>query len=1099
VRATKTQGLVESPTLIGAVKVIEARSMTHSRNPRPRTALRQLASAAILTALAISGQLGCTREFFREWANMDVSEAVFEKTRDPRWRLDIFSVEPPMLSRYADPYDQDVPPAPPDDPAAEALSPMPQWPDNRLMMPVEGTGYLDLLEYWRRDQKRFLAAAAGVVLGGAPTFNLIPDEEQQPEYWQRPDNARHDVTAPRQPGMPGQPLTSPEGPPVPPETGSPFAAPPSLPPPGGRPGAGLPPGQPPATLTPSGPQAANGGRPRGALGESAGLVVRLQSADEDGDSPLPSRAKSPARERRPPNSGTSAQVSTPISLSPLATRGLRSKVPPPRSGLSFAKAAARQSRREQDRSIRKVSIPASEPAAQPPAGDGAAIRTQILQMVAPSVQPSAPPRPSASAGQPPTGAPGAGQERPVPATPSVILDREIAQEPPLITPDQVAAAGRMSPTEAAELSQVLVPPVIVQDDQEAYGYPKGSRVYKVNMQQAFLLALMNARFYQTNLETVYTAALPVTLQRFAFEPQFYAGMSPTTAVPQTNGASQAFGASFPATPGVITSNTFTYATRFSPTGQVSALNLGTIAGFGKLFSSGGQLLMGFANEVVFNFVGRNPAQPTVISALPISFVQPLLRGAGRAVVMEPLTQAERNLLYAVRSFALFRQQFFVVTLTGGQIQNFGQGFNLQGFSGAGNTDPTVGFLPVLFNLVQVEIDRRNLFFLESLARLYQELIQGEASGLARLQVDQVMQNLITARQRLFADKLAYRTSLDSFKMQMSLPPDIPLVLDMSLAQPFYDVFNAVDNWQRRSDRKLEQLPSIIAQIPELEDIDVEGRSVLGPYRNYRSTLKEFLPENEEGLEDLLQSAVRIAMEYRMDLMNTRAALYDAWRQIRFTANALRGVLNLAINNNIYTPVTSTNPLAFLSQAKQFSLSINAELPLVRVSERNNFRAALIKYQQARRALQTAEDNLKIQLRNDLRNVHQAYIFYEIAKRNFELNVRLKDQAFETIIAPPAAGVAGTQANNAAIQTTNLLNFQGQLVGAMLSLTNGWQNYQTQRLIVYRDIGILPYDEWEAFSELFPAQYHGPIIGHAPAGGAGFTPPAEAGAATVERR
>src|SRR5262249_9734888 len=157
------------------------------------------------------------------------------------------------------------------------------------------------------------------------------------------------------------------------------------------------------------------------------------------------------------------------------------------------------------------------------------------------------------------------------------------------------------------------------------------------------------------------------------------------------------------------------------------------------------------------------------------------------------------------------------TLTGGTIQNFGAGFQLQGFSGAGNTDPTVGFLPVLFNLVQVEIDRRNLFFLESLAKLYQELIQGEASGLSRLQVDQVMQNLISGRQRLFVDKLAYRTSLDSFKMQLSLPPDIPLVLDMSLAQPFYDVFNAVDDWQRRSDRKLEELPDIIARIPELED------------------------------------------------------------------------------------------------------------------------------------------------------------------------------------------------------------------------------------------------------------------------------------------
>ena len=63
----------------------------------------------LLAALTVGGLSGCTREFFREWANQDVSEALFEKSRDPRWRLDMFSVEPPALSRFADPYDQDAP------------------------------------------------------------------------------------------------------------------------------------------------------------------------------------------------------------------------------------------------------------------------------------------------------------------------------------------------------------------------------------------------------------------------------------------------------------------------------------------------------------------------------------------------------------------------------------------------------------------------------------------------------------------------------------------------------------------------------------------------------------------------------------------------------------------------------------------------------------------------------------------------------------------------------------------------------------------------------------------------------------------------------
>ena len=128
---------------------------------------------------------------------------------------------------------------------------------------------------------------------------------------------------------------------------------------------------------------------------------------------------------------------------------------------------------------------------------------------------------------------------------------------------------------------------------------------------------------------------------------------------------------------------YTYATRYGPNGQISALNLGTVAGFGKLFNSGGQLLMGFANEVAFNFLNKNPAQPTVISALPISFVQPLLRGGGRAVILEPLTQQERNLLYAVRTFTLFRQQFFVVTLTGGNDPELRCGIQPGGLLGAG--------------------------------------------------------------------------------------------------------------------------------------------------------------------------------------------------------------------------------------------------------------------------------------------------------------------------------------------------------------------------------------------------------------------------------
>src|SRR5579871_5105468 len=97
----------------------------------PESANRPLTQRLVpiaLAALTLGVHPGCCRVFLRYWSNQDVSEAVFEKSRDPRFRLDMFSIEPPALSRFADPYDQEAPPAPPDDVAAEALSPVPQWP-----------------------------------------------------------------------------------------------------------------------------------------------------------------------------------------------------------------------------------------------------------------------------------------------------------------------------------------------------------------------------------------------------------------------------------------------------------------------------------------------------------------------------------------------------------------------------------------------------------------------------------------------------------------------------------------------------------------------------------------------------------------------------------------------------------------------------------------------------------------------------------------------------------------------------------------------------------------------------------------------------------
>ena len=50
---------------------------------KPARPVGRLARLGVI-ATALGAQVGCTREFFREWANQDVSEAVFEKRRDPQ-------------------------------------------------------------------------------------------------------------------------------------------------------------------------------------------------------------------------------------------------------------------------------------------------------------------------------------------------------------------------------------------------------------------------------------------------------------------------------------------------------------------------------------------------------------------------------------------------------------------------------------------------------------------------------------------------------------------------------------------------------------------------------------------------------------------------------------------------------------------------------------------------------------------------------------------------------------------------------------------------------------------------------------------------------
>jgi len=317
----------------------------------------------------------------------------------------------------------------------------------------------------------------------------------------------------------------------------------------------------------------------------------------------------------------------------------------------------------------------------------------------------------------------------------------------------------------------------------------------LSLDSAFDLALIHSPSYQEQLETIYLSALDVSTERFRFEVQFFGG------------------------------NTTSYAHsgQGKPGGDSSTLTNSTPMQLKRRFATAGELLVGFANSVVWQFSGSDSRVST--SLLNFNLVQPLLRAGGRIVALEQLTLSERTLLGNLRAFERYRQGFYTnisvgesgvsgptrrggffggTGLTGftgqgsGGLGGVGEatGFGRTGFGGtggggggtgagfAGGGAGTVGgFLGLLQQLQQVRNTRDSLNSqLRTLGLLEANL---EAGLIDIAQVDQFRQNIETEKARLLQDQDALANTLESFQMStLGLPPDLPTDLDDRLIRQF---------------------------------------------------------------------------------------------------------------------------------------------------------------------------------------------------------------------------------------------------------------------------------------------------------------------------
>jgi hypothetical protein len=380
--------------------------------------------------------------------------------------------------------------------------------------------------------------------------------------------------------------------------------------------------------------------------------------------------------------------------------------------------------------------------------------------------------------------------------------------------------------------------------------------YVLKLDQAVELGVLNSPLYQTFREGLYEAALPVTQQRFNFAYQWAATEDwlREWAGPKSD---------------VGHRNNWTGASTLS---------------FSKLFSTGALLTFDFVNTNTFNFLA--PKNFTSVSTVNLNFTQPLLAGGGRAVTLEPLTQAERNLFYAIRAYARFREQFYVniaigTTPPGSLAQAAGSAgggnpISVLAALGIASTDVAGGFvsyLSTLFRECDMAADMKLVKDLERALRIYQGYQEG--GQFSPLQVDQVQSTLLQAQNAVLTDKQFVANAVDQFKLSLGLPANLPLILDDAPARPitrqfdkYYEVITDSDAAYKRIAAQEDLPPEKLRAF--LLDLYTKDPLVRGT--EFQKRLPASWMAWKKATPDELKSRLEKLRDSRRDLLNRKTDL-----------------------------------------------------------------------------------------------------------------------------------------------------------------------------------------------------------------------------------
>ncbi len=234
----------------------------------------------------------------------------------------------------------------------------------------------------------------------------------------------------------------------------------------------------------------------------------------------------------------------------------------------------------------------------------------------------------------------------------------------------------------------------------------------LNLKEVLITAAKNNREYQSRKEDVYLKALDLTGARFVYRWRW-----------DTSGGLE-----------YNKEDEHSWATS-------SSLRLV------RWLADGAQITFNLSKDFLQYLTGDK--SKSFQSMMQLDLLQPLLKGAGRKVAQENLTQVERDVVYAMRSFLRYQRSFSV--------------------------DVAQQYFQILLAQDTLTNYWANYLFLSQTRQRIE--MMAEAGRLPPLQADQARQNELQAYQDWLRASHDYQSRLDTFRTLLAIPLNQPVVLD----------------------------------------------------------------------------------------------------------------------------------------------------------------------------------------------------------------------------------------------------------------------------------------------------------------------------------